>query len=211
VRDSIRDTEILSLNRLGRLVEGTALPEAAPCQTSGHLTKLLENGFAVKRTLYDPFFKSIEEEDRKEGRKRLKFFDSKLKGIWRCIEKMELRRVPVESCESICDVVRGAISSATVAALADVYQRLLDAQAHDILRILRVKNRLKHANDSGWADCLANFVFLSDPTGHVCEVQLVHEKLMLVRKNMGAHESYSFFRSALELLEATDTTGTWAQ
>jgi hypothetical protein len=42
-------------------------------------------------------------------------------------------------------------------------------------------------------------------------VQLVHEKLMLVRKNMGAHNSYSFFRSTLDLLEATDATGTWAQ
>jgi hypothetical protein len=35
-------------------------------------------------------------------------------------------------------------------------------------------------------------------------MQLVHEKLMLVRKNMGAHESYSFLHSRLELVEATD-------
>jgi hypothetical protein len=143
-----------------------------------------------------------------ENRKRLKFFGSKMKGIWRCIEKMELRRHPVESCENICDIVRGAICSNSVAVLADVYEQLMNTPN---VQIVRVKNRLMHANDSGWADCLINFIFVDDPTQHVCEVQLVHEKLMLVRKNMGAHESYSFFRSALELLEATDDTGVWAQ
>jgi hypothetical protein len=32
----------------------------------------------------------------------------------------------------------------------------------------------------------------------------VHEKLMLVRKNMGAHASYAFFRSAVEILETDE-------
>ena len=36
---------------------------------------------------------------------------------------------------------------------------------------------------------------------HICEVQLVHSQLYTVRKNMGAHKTYSVFRAALELLE----------
>jgi hypothetical protein len=102
------------------------------------------------------------------------------------------------------DIVRGAICANSIAALATVYEHM---QASDRIRIVRVKNRLKEANDSGWADCLINFVFTDDPTDHVCELQLVHSKMMLVRKNMGAHSSYSFFRTANELLEATDVSG----
>jgi hypothetical protein len=41
------------------------------------------------------------------------------------------------------------------------------------IQILRVKDRLKHTNDSGWADCSINFVFMNDRTLHACKVQLV--------------------------------------
>jgi hypothetical protein len=207
VHNSIRESEAPSLARLDRLVEETQLPDEHPQQTLRYLPELLKNARTVKQAHYDPFFQNMQKKAR-DAHKRLKFFDSKLKGIWRCIEKMDLRQHPLDSCENICDIVRGAICSNSIAVLADVYQRLLNAPS---IRIVRVKNRLKHANDSGWADCLINFIFVDDPTQHVCEVQLVHEKLMLVRKEMGAHESYSFFRSALELLEATDDTGVWAQ
>ena len=37
---------------------------------------------------------------------------------------------------------------------------------------------------------------------HVVELQLVHERMMTVRKEQGAHHGYSQFRTALELLEA---------
>lgn len=43
-----------------------------------------------------------------------------------------------------------------------------------------------------------------DPYWHVCEIQFIHKHMALVRQQMGAHHSYSKFRSALELLEALD-------
>jgi hypothetical protein len=171
----------------------------SPERTTDDLADLLESAFVVKVTRYDPFFEGIEAGDKE----RLKFEKTKLKEIWRCIEKMKLTPQPVESCKHICDVVRGAICSESVAALANVYEVLRRSR---VINIVRVKNHMKHPNDSGWADCLINFTFRDDGTKHVCEVQLVHTKLFLVRKNTGAHESYSFFRSALELLEATDTS-----
>jgi hypothetical protein len=176
----------------------------SPEQTTDDLADLLESAFVVKATRYDPFFEEIEGSDKQ----RLKFEKTKLKGIWRCFEKMKLTPQSVASCKHICDVVRGAICSDSVAALADVYETLRSSR---VINIVRVKNRMQHPNDSGWADCLINFTFIDDTTNHVCEVQLVHTKLFLMRKNMGAHESYSFFRSALELLEATDTSGAWKE
>ena len=87
------------------------------------------------------------------------------------------------------------------------------------LEIVRIKNRFKHPTDAGWADMLVNFRFRADsedsfkgfgghqpvgedsPYWHVCEVQFVHAHMSLVRRQMGAHHSYSKFRSAMELLE----------
>jgi hypothetical protein len=197
-------TDGASLRRLEARVYSTPGLIESPEQTTDDLADLLESAFVVKATRYDPFFEGIEGGDRQ----RLKFEKSKLKGIWRCIEKMKLTPQPVDSCKHICDVVRGAICSDSVAALADVYDILRSSRA---INVVRVKNRMKHPTDSGWGDCLINFTFRGDDTRHVCEVQLVHTKLFLVRKIMGAHESYSFFRSALELLEATDTSGAWKQ
>jgi hypothetical protein len=36
---------------------------------------------------------------------------------------------------------------------------------------------------------------------HICELQLVHTQLYMIRKNMGAHASYAVFWAALELLK----------
>ena len=48
-----------------------------------------------------------------------------------------------------------------------------------------------------------NFQLVDDPNHHICEAQLVHERLMTDRKEGGAHHSYNVFRAAFELLEAT--------
>jgi hypothetical protein len=203
VHELIRGTEGEALERLDALVHNTVLPAYPPHQSAHELVTLLQNAFNTKTYLYDPFFTVMVSSD-----PTLKFLGASLKGIWRIIEKIELRKEPSESCATICDVVRGAISANSIAALAAVYERM---QTNERIKIVRVKNRLKQANDSGWADCLINFVFNDDPAEHICEVQLVHNKMMLVRKNMGAHSSYSFFRTANELLEATDTEGFWQE
>jgi hypothetical protein len=85
--DLIHYQEFVVVDQLEALVAATPLPETAPQQNTKHLHELLQNAFLVKRDTYDPFFKHMEE----ENRKRLNFFGSKMKGIWRCIEKMQLR------------------------------------------------------------------------------------------------------------------------
>merc|ERR1712139_437512 len=69
------------------------------------------------------------------------------------------------------------------------------------VQILRVKNRFTKRTDLGWADAQLMLRLLSSPGGkHICEIQLVHRQLMLVRKHMGAHKEYAYSRSASELL-----------
>jgi hypothetical protein len=194
VHDLIRSTEMDALLRLEDIVKRTGAGSAeAPMQSTDDLCTLLENGAAVKDKYYDAFMKEVAARAGTD----VAFCEASIKGIWRCVEKMTMRE-EARSCKPICDVVRGALCCDNVDGLASALQIMVESP---LVRILRIKNRLREANDSGWADCLVNFTFVNDRTEHVCEVQLVHENLMLVRKNMGAHASYSFFRSAAEMLE----------
>merc|ERR1712205_77388 len=54
----------------------------------------------------------------------------------------------------------------------------------------------------GWADC-ALYISSKDPQfrGLVAEIQLVHNDMMLVRENMGAHDAYDQCRFAAEFLQ----------
>ena len=70
------------------------------------------------------------------------------------------------------------------------------------MRVVRIKDRFTNPTDAGWADTLVNLVFEDDGNGHVCEVQLVHNRMWTVRKEQGAHHGYAQARTAAELLEA---------
>ena len=75
------------------------------------------------------------------------------------------------------------------------------SEANHGWKIVRVKNRFAGGRTSGgWADCLLNIVRSDDPHQHVCEVQLVHEKMLLLRKQLGGHDAYHRYRTADELL-----------
>ena len=61
-------------------------------------------------------------------------------------------------------------------------------------RLVRSKNRFEEPSGGGWMDCLIN-VEVDLPGGedeprderYVCEVQIVHRQLLVVRTELGAH------------------------
>lgn len=70
------------------------------------------------------------------------------------------------------------------------------------ITVHRMKDRFSNPTSGGWRDCMLNVSFADDPNGVICEVQLIHNKLMLARKGMAGHNDYVAFRAALELQEA---------
>merc|ERR1711988_724443 len=69
--------------------------------------------------------------------------------------------------------------------------------------IVRVKPRYTEPTSSGWADIMVNFVFCNDAHKHICELQVVHEKMLLLRQGGGGHTDYNKSRAAMEFLEFT--------
>jgi hypothetical protein len=130
----------------------------------------------VKKDTYDPFLALME----KKTRNRLKFLASEMKGIWRCVEKIELRQDPVESCESICN----------------------NRSRYPVLeQRFRTHGRLPAIN--GCTEC-SDCVREESIEAREWRTARSHAKIVLKKNYMGVNKNYSFFRSALELLETTD-------
>jgi hypothetical protein len=123
----------------------------------------------------------------------------KLKHFYRAMEKMCLkvgeRRY---ECDSVCDMVRCMVECDSCAAMQEVFELLL---AHGGIEVMRVKDRLTHPTPMAWADVMVNFRLRSDANQHVCEVQIVHKKLLLARSGLGGHGPYAKVRAASEILE----------
>lgn len=118
------------------------------------------------------------------------------KGMFRAHEKVCLG----SGFDGILDCSRGGIECPSMGGVRDALQALLDASERGEIRLLRIKMRFHEPSDGGWRDALVNFVFADDPREHVCELQVIHEKMMTIRADMGAHHGYDKFRGALELL-----------
>ena len=71
------------------------------------------------------------------------------------------------------------------------------------IEVVRFKDRIKHPS-GGWRDAMINFcVRKPDCPHHICEVQIVHQKMALCRRKDGlrGHDEYAKERNAREIIE----------
>ena len=96
----------------------------------------------------------------------------------------------------IFDFVRDMFEGDDMEALAE----LLDLIAKsDEIEVVRVKDRFSYPSPGGWRDAMINYRVKGHQ--HICEVQIVHSKMLVARKELGGHEEYAAERSAREILE----------
>ena len=116
----------------------------------------------------------------------------------------------------ICDVVRGSVTCDDMGSLTTVLGILLKMHEEGHLVLVRGKNRFSHPTPGGWADGMLNFSVrvLGEGGGaallFVCELQLIHGKLLTARKEMGGHAVYGGFRCAGELATFFEEAGAGA-
>lgn len=130
-----------------------------------------------------------------------------LKGVLRMLEKLALEPDATKrgDVRQLRDVARCSIVASSTQQLTAVVQELCKQHRNSHIRILRVKNRFADPTLGGWRDVLLNAVFLQDAGLHIFELQLLHEKLALVRLEMGAHDDYDDVRAAKDILATLDT------
>ena len=53
-------------------------------------------------------------------------------------------------------------------------------------------------------DVMVNLAIVGDDYEHVCEVQIVHSKMLVARSHLGGHEPYAKLRAATEMAEVIE-------
>lgn len=119
------------------------------------------------------------------------------KRLFRSHEKVCLGTGP----SALLDVARGGIECPSMKSVCQALNCLLDEAKAGKVELLRIKMRFHQPSDGGWRDALVNFRFTDDDSKHVCELQVMHKRMMTIRADMGAHKDYAQIRGAIEILE----------
>ena len=108
--------------------------------------------------------------------------------------------------KNVRDIARIMIVFSTMNEIAS-FARLL--AKHPGVSIHRIKDRFCDQSPSGWRDLMINLSVEQSSESkedlnvksHVCEIQLVHSRMLHARKGLPGHEVYGKVRNALEMLE----------
>ena len=109
---------------------------------------------------------------------------ARMKGIYRVLEKgiFKYNDSWEEDDEldvsQVRDLVRGAIVDTRMSGLADMAESIVFS---DEVTVCRVKDRFNNPSEAGWTDMILNFYLNDDVGRHVCEVQLIHFKMLSQR------------------------------
>merc|ERR1719271_352561 len=85
-----------------------------------------------------------------------------------------------------------------MAGLAEIADYILKSEQ---VTVCRLKDRFTNSSGAGWTDLMLNFYMNDDEDQHVCEVQLIHFKMLSQRTTQEGHGAYNVFRAASELLQ----------
>ena len=130
-----------------------------------------------------------------------------LKSMYRALEKSAFRVDGKQwSANCVLDVVRGMVMYENMQGIRRAFAYLC---AEKSIKIVRIKNRFANKTTGGWRDCMVNFHFEIDSQKVICELQLVHKKLMVARKQLSGHKDYVTYRAAVELSEAAAARALW--
>jgi len=123
-----------------------------------------------------------------------------LKSLARAFEKTAMKKENRFDSDLLLDLVRGMLVFQTVEGIAAALELLANAKDRG-WTVVRIKNRMKEPTDGGWADVLLNLKANDDANHFICELQLVHKKMLVTREELGGHDAYNEFRTASEFLE----------
>jgi hypothetical protein len=140
-----------------------------------------------------------------DGGAAVTLHDSPLKHLYRCMEKACFKVGENRyHAETVCDIVRCIVECANCTLMAEVLQAILVCEG---VRVVRVKDRANNPTSMNWMDIMLNITMADDVNDHICEIQIVHHKMLVQRTELDGHETYAQLRAATEILEVQ----TWVQ
>eukprot|EP00939_MAST-03C_sp_MAST-3C-sp1_P001877 g1877.t1 len=122
-----------------------------------------------------------------------------VKKLQRIVEKSMLKAAKPGDASRTCDLVRGMAICKDMSVICKFVDALTDLVAKKKITRVRLKDRFARASDGGWRDFMDNFIVAGDKRQHVCELQVVHNAMIVARKGLPGHVVYGKVRNAAEL------------
>ena len=135
-----------------------------------------------------------------EDTKALTIKVAPLKSLARAFEKTAMTKENRFDSDRLLDLVRGMLVFQTMEGVAAALEALGNSKDRG-WTVVRMKNRMRKPTGGGWADVLLNLTKNDDNQHFICELQLVHKKMLVTREELGGHDAYDEFRTAAEFLE----------
>ena len=135
-----------------------------------------------------------------EDTKALTIKVAPLKSLARAFEKTAMTKENRFDSDRLLDLVRGMLVFQTMEGVASALEVLGNSKDRG-WTVVRMKNRMRKPTGGGWADVLLNLTKNDDNQHFICELQLVHKKMLVTREELGGHDAYDEFRTAAEFLE----------
>ena len=108
-------------------------------------------------------------------------------------------------CSKICDVVGCLVVCNDFRSMREVVEKLQDQTEPDVI-LCDIKDRWTSSSGGGWRDLIC--ILSVGPQKVMCEVQIVHTKLLVARQGLDAHKAYAKYRSYFEMLQFAGLAGT---
>lgn len=110
----------------------------------------------------------------------------------------------VLECSHICDVVGCLVVCEDFRSMREAIEKLKGQTEQDVI-VCEVKERWTGSSDGGWRDLIC--ILAVGPQRIMCEVQVVHAKVLVARQGLDAHKAYAKYRSYFELLNFAGLLG----
>jgi hypothetical protein len=199
IKEGVAHPEWLVVWDKARKVDDHRRPRAPPSAESVALILMTYEAakdcyFAFKRMMHE-VVKEVNDHDQSGDASLVEANIAPIKALPRVIEKAVLR----PHSGAAWDMIRSQIVCNNCQQIAAVLTRLEERHHKNVdIKVCQVNDRFKNPA-AGWADVslYLSFPKLSDL---VCEVQVVHNNLLVAREELGAHDQYADTRFASELL-----------
>jgi len=134
----------------------------------------------------------------------------RMKSLFRILEKQAFdpNRAAGQKPSPVLDAARCMMIYNSMTSLAAGVQRIGQDHSNGSVIVLRVKERFTACTAGGWSDLLTNVQLPGTHGGaslSVCEIQLIHLKMLILRHEVGGHESYTKCRIADEVVHLHDS------
>jgi len=154
------------------------LPKTKQQQTSNTVAEVFRDGASVQlkfaKVMREKLYGRLKKKWSKEVEGIIINICPTLKKTTRLQEKTSF----AGTAAGISDVVRGMLTVKSLAGVLAVLEVLLELEAENVIKLVRLKDRFcSEPSGGGWRDLMANMTLVGDPTKHICELQVVHEKM----------------------------------